>query len=36
MNLPKLENGKYILIRAEYATGIILNNDDSYYRKIRK
>lgn len=31
LNLPKLEKGKVFLMRAEISTGIILNNDDTYY-----
>jgi hypothetical protein len=33
MKIPKTQKGKVILIRAELSSGIILNNDDSYYLK---
>lgn len=31
INLPYLEHGKYVLLRADPATGIVLNNDGAYY-----
>ena len=34
MDLPKLENIEQVcIIRSEYSTGIILNNDNSYWSK---
>lgn len=32
MNIPKLKQGCYSIIRAESSTGIIFNNDDTYYQ----
>lgn len=31
MKLPEVEEGKYIIVTADSRTGIILNNDGSYY-----
>ncbi len=31
MDLPKIKEGKILLLKAERKTGIILNNDNSYY-----
>jgi hypothetical protein len=31
MKIPNLEQDKFSVIRAEYQTGIILNNNDNYY-----
>lgn len=32
MKPPEVEEGKYIIITADSRTGIILNNDGSYYQ----
>lgn len=31
MNIPKVGGGKYILITASLETGVVLNNDGSYF-----
>lgn len=34
MEIPKLGNGKFVVITAELKTGVILNNDYSYYLNV--
>lgn len=31
MNLPKIQNNQIFVLRGERSSGIILNNDNSYY-----
>ncbi len=32
MDVPKLKLGEYYVIRADYANGKVMNNDDTYYQ----